>query len=205
MIIKTFSVGMMANNNFLVIDDESKEAVLIDATAKIGELKSVLDEYGATLKYILLTHGHFDHIMGVNSINKDFNAKVLVHKDDKQIIDESDDFMMSVGLEPFEHPVIDEYIDESTEIKIGNTPIKVIHLPGHTQGGVGYLIEDKLFSGDTVFLESIGRTDLVGGNYQQLVSSIKEKVFALPDKTTIYTGHGTNTTVDHEKKYNDFI
>ena len=165
----------------------------------------MLDEYGATLKYILLTHGHFDHIMGVNSINKDFNAKVLVHKDDKQIIDESDDFMMSVGLEPFEHPVIDEYIDESTEIKIGNTPIKVIHLPGHTQGGVGYLIEDKLFSGDTVFLESIGRTDLVGGNYQQLVSSIKEKVFALPDKTTIYTGHGTNTTVEHEKKYNDFI
>ena len=115
MIIKTFSVGMMANNNFLVIDEESKEAVLIDATAKIGELKSVLDEYGATLKYILLTHGHFDHIMGVNSINKDFNAKVLVHKDDKQIIDESDDFMMSVGLEPFEHPVIDEYIDNIIE------------------------------------------------------------------------------------------
>ena len=195
-------LSMMQTNCYLLKEDG--HVLIIDPASSTNRIMSFLEE-NEEVDGILLTHGHFDHIMGVNSINKDFNAKVLVHKDDKQIIDESDDFMMSVGLEPFEHPVIDEYIDESTEIKIGNTPIKVIHLPGHTQGGVGYLIEDKLFSGDTVFLESIGRTDLVGGNYQQLVSSIKEKVFALPDKTTIYTGHGTNTTVEHEKKYNDFI
>ena len=143
--------------------------------------------------------------MGVPQLNKEFNAKVYLHKDDKELVDNSDEFMKSVGMQPFEHPHIDKYIDEGEDIYLGETKIDVIHLPGHTQGGVGYLVDGMLFSGDTIFLESIGRTDLPGGNYEQLVESIKNKIFTLDGDTIIYVGHGTNTTVEHEKKYNEFV
>lgn len=205
MILRQFVEGFIANNNYLLIDEESKEAALIDCTDFIGELDTVLKEYDAKLKYILLTHGHFDHITGVTKVKKEFNPKVYMHKDDKELVDNSDDFMRSVGMQPFEHPEIDKYIDEGEDIYLGNTKIEVIHLPGHTQGGVGYLVDGMLFAGDTIFLESVGRTDLPGGNHSQLIKSIKDKIFTLDSDTIIYVGHGTNTTVEHEKKYNEFV
>ena len=205
MIVKQFVEGFIANNNYLLIDEESKEAALIDCTDYISELGAVLKEYDAKLKYILLTHGHFDHIMGVPKIKQEFGAKVYLHKDDKELVDNSDEFMISVGMQPFEHPEIDKYIDENEEIYLGKNKIRVIHLPGHTQGGVGYLVEGMLFAGDSIFLESVGRTDLPGGNHKQLIESIKNKIFSLDGDTILYVGHGTNTTVEHEKKYNEFV
>ena len=205
MIVKQFVEGFIANNNYLLIDEESKEAALIDCTDYISELGAVLKEYDAKLKYILLTHGHFDHIMGVPKIKQEFGAKVYLHKDDKELVDKSDEFMISVGMQPFEHPEIDKYIDENEEIYLGKNKIRVIHLPGHTQGGVGYLVDGMLFAGDSIFLESVGRTDLPGGNHKQLIESIKNKIFSLDGDTILYVGHGTNTTVEHEKKYNEFV
>ena len=205
MIVKQFVEGFIANNNYLLIDEESKEAALIDCTDYISELGAVLKEYDAKLKYILLTHGHFDHIMGVPKIKQEFGAKVYLHKDDKELVDNSDEFMISVGMQPFEHPEIDKYIDEGEEIYLGKNKIEVIHLPGHTQGGVGYLVDGMLFSGDSIFLESIGRTDLPGGNHKQLIESIKNKIFSLDGDTILYVGHGTNSTVEHEKKYNEYV
>ncbi len=205
MIVKQFVEGFIANNNYLLIDEDSKEAALIDCTDYISELGAVLKEYDAKLKYILLTHGHFDHIMGVPKIKQEFGAKVYLHKDDKELVDKSDEFMISVGMQPFEHPEIDKYIDENEEIYLGKNKIQVIHLPGHTQGGVGYLVDGMLFAGDSIFLESVGRTDLPGGNHKQLIESIKNKIFSLDGDTILYVGHGTNTTVEHEKKYNEFV
>lgn len=205
MIVKQFVEGFIANNNYLLIDEESKEAALIDCTDYISELGAVLKEYDAKLKYILLTHGHFDHIMGIPKIKQEFGAKVYLHKDDKELVDNSDEFMISVGMQPFEHPEIDKYIDENEEIYLGKNKIRVIHLPGHTQGGVGYLVDGMLFAGDSIFLESVGRTDLPGGNHKQLIESIKNKIFSLDGDTILYVGHGTNTTVEHEKKYNEFV
>lgn len=205
MIVKQFVEGFIANNNYLLIDEDSKEAALIDCTDYISELGAVLKEYDAKLKYILLTHGHFDHIMGVPKIKKEFGAKVYLHKDDKELVDNSDEFMISVGMQPFEHPEIDKYIDEGEEIYLGKNKIEVIHLPGHTQGGVGYLVDGMFFSGDSIFLESIGRTDLPGGNHKQLIESIKNKIFSLDGDTILYVGHGTNSTVEHEKKYNEYV
>lgn len=205
MIVKQFVEGFIANNNYLLIDEDSKEAALIDCTDYISELGAVLKEYDAKLKYILLTHGHFDHIMGVPKIKQEFGAKVYLHKDDKELVDNSDEFMISVGMQPFEHPEIDKYIDEGEEIYLGKNKIEVIHLPGHTQGGVGYLVDGMLFSGDSIFLESIGRTDLPGGNHKQLIESIKNKIFSLDGDTILYVGHGTNSTVEHEKKYNEYV
>lgn len=205
MIVKQFVEGFIANNNYLLIDEDSKEAALIDCTDYISELGAVLKEYDAKLKYILLTHGHFDHIMGVPKIKQEFGAKVYLHKDDKELVDNSDEFMISVGMQPFEHPEIDKYIDEGEEIYLGKNKIQVIHLPGHTQGGVGYLVDGMLFAGDSIFLESVGRTDLPGGNHKQLIESIKNKIFSLDGDTILYVGHGTNTTVEHEKKYNEYV
>ena len=205
MIVEQFVEGFIANNNYLLIDEDSKEAALIDCTDYISELGAVLKEYDAKLKYILLTHGHFDHIMGVPKIKQEFGAKVYLHKDDKELVDKSDEFMISVGMQPFEHPEIDKYIDENEEIYLGKNKIQVIHLPGHTQGGVGYLVDGMLFAGDSIFLESVGRTDLPGGNHKQLIESIKNKIFSLDGDTILYVGHGTNTTVEHEKKYNEFV
>ena len=205
MIVKQFVEGFIANNNYLLIDEDSKEAALIDCTDYISELGAVLKEYDAKLKYILLTHGHFDHIMGVPKIKQEFGTKVYLHKDDKELVDKSDEFMISVGMQPFEHPEIDKYIDENEEIYLGKNKIQVIHLPGHTQGGVGYLVDGMLFAGDSIFLESVGRTDLPGGNHKQLIESIKNKIFSLDGDTILYVGHGTNTTVEHEKKYNEFV
>ena len=205
MIVEQFVEGFIANNNYLLIDEDSKEAALIDCTDYISELGAVLKEYDAKLKYILLTHGHFDHIMGVPKIKQEFGAKVYLHKDDKELVDKSDEFMISVGMQPFEHPEIDKYIDENEEIYLGKNKIQVIHLPGHTQGGVGYLVDGMLFAGDSIFLESVGRTDLLGGNHKQLIESIKNKIFSLDGDTILYVGHGTNTTVEHEKKYNEFV
>lgn len=205
MIVKQFVEGFIANNNYLLIDEDSKEAALIDCTDYISELGAVLKEYDAKLKYILLTHGHFDHIMGVPKIKQEFGAKVYLHKDDKELVDKSDEFMISVGMQPFEHPEIDKYIDENEEIYLGKNKIQVIHLPGHTQGGVGYLVDGMLFAGDSIFLESVGRTDLPGGNHKQLIESIKNKIFSLDGDTILYVGHGTNSTVEHEKKYNEYV
>ena len=205
MIVKQVVEGFIANNNYLLIDEESKEAALIDCTDYISELGAVLKEYDAKLKYILLTHGHFDHIMGVPKIKQEFGAKVYLHKDDKELVDNSDEFMISVGMQPFEHPEIDKYIDENEEIYLGKNKIRIIHLPGHTQGGVGYLVDGMLFAGDSIFLESVGRTDLPGGNHKQLIESIKNKIFSLDGDTILYVGHGTKTTVEHEKKYNEFV
>ena len=201
MIFKKFTVGDMGNNNYLITD--SGEAALIDCTGTIPELESVLKETNSELKYILLTHGHFDHIQGVKALQEKYpNVKTYIHKDDKGIVDGTNDFMHMVGLDPIDIPRIDEYLNEGDKIKIGSIELDVIHLPGHTPGGVGFKIDNMIFSGDTVFLNSVGRTDLPGGDYNTLVKSIKEKIFTLDDNTIIYSGHGADTNVEYEKKYN---
>lgn len=203
MILKTFTVGDMGNNNYLLIDNG--EAVLIDCTGVIPELESVLNENNAKLKYILLTHAHFDHIGGVVATQKKFGAKVAIHLDDKENLETTNKFMKMVGLPEIDVPTADFYLEEGDTVKFGNEELKVIHLPGHTAGGVGFVIDNMIFSGDTIFLSSVGRTDLPTGDFETLVNSIKTKIFTLDDNTIIYTGHGAQTSVGYEKKYNSFI
>jgi len=204
-ILKQFTLGPLENNNFLLIDEASKEAVLIDCTQDSPEIEDVLKEYGAQLKYILLTHGHFDHIMGVNDFRSKHDCKVYVHEDDKILMDTIKEFSRDFGLPHSEIQKVDGYLKENDVIKFGGHEIKVIHTPGHTKGGVCYLVEDELFSGDTLFYESIGRTDLPGGSFDQLKSNIKEKLFTLDDNIKVYPGHGWTSTIGHEKINNKFL
>ena len=203
MILRKFVVGQIANNDFLLIDNG--EAALIDASATIPELDSVLKENNAELKYIFLTHGHFDHIMGIKELQDKHDLKVYVHEDDKPIIDDTNKFLQAVGMDEIEIPRIDVLLKDGDKVKVGNIELDVIHLPGHTPGGVGYRTGNMLFSGDTIFLGSIGRTDLPGGDYDTLVKNIRERIFTLPENTVIHTGHGAETSVEYEKKYNSFV
>lgn len=203
MILRKFVVGEIANNDYLLIDNG--EAVLVDATLNIPEIDSVLKENNAELKAILLTHAHFDHIMGVKILQDKYDIKVYLHEDDKGILEDTNKFLEAVGMRPIEIPKVDVYLKDGDKLKVGNTDIDVIHLPGHTPGGVGYKIDNWLFSGDTIFMSSVGRTDLPGGDFDTLAKSIKERIFTLDDDTIIYPGHGAQTSVGYEKKYNSFV
>lgn len=203
MIIKTFIEPPIENNNYLIIDEESKEAALVDCSAYDENILIELKKQGVKLKYILLTHGHFDHIGGLNHLAKDI--EVLMHSADKEWVEQVNDYLPMIGMPSMEVPKIDRYIEDNEIIKVGNLEIKVIHTPGHTQGGVCFYIDGHLFSGDTIFRESVGRCDLPGGNFSQIVESIENKIFILPEDTVIYPGHGKTTTVSWEKEHNSYF
>lgn len=217
MIVKTFIEPPIDNNNYLIIDEETKEAALVDCSSlgiwdKIpagkgiapavatGENRAPIE--GITLKYIFLTHGHFDHVAGIRP-NPDL--KVYMHKNDLNWLNNVNLYMPMMGMPEITIPKIDVFVEDNDIIKFGNTEIKVLHTPGHTQGGVCYYADGKLFSGDTIFRESVGRCDLEGGNFDQIVESIKTKIYTLPDDTVIYPGHGKPTTVGWEKEHNFFM
>ena len=203
MIIKTFIEPPIENNNYLIIDEESKEAALVDCSAYDENILIELKKQGVKLKYILLTHGHFDHIGGLNDLVKDI--EVLMHSGDKEWVEQVNDYLPMIGMLSMEVPKIDRYIEDNEIIKLSNLEIKVIHTPGHTQGGVCFYIDGNLFSGDTIFRESVGRCDLPGGNFSQIVESIENKIFILPEDTVIYPGHGKTTTVSWEKEHNSYF
>lgn len=199
-----FTIGDIGNNNYLIMDNG--EAALIDCSGVIPELEAVLKENKCELKYVLLTHGHFDHIQGLKKLQDKYpNVKTYLHADDQETVDTANEFLKMVGLDPIEIPRIDVHIKEGDKIKVGDTELEVIHLPGHTPGGVGYKTGNILFSGDTVFLNSVGRTDLPGGDHNAIIKSVKEKIFTLPDNTIIYPGHGADTSVEYEKRYNNIV
>lgn len=207
MLLKLFNTGLLQVNTYLLIDEDTKEAVVIDLGGDFDAIDKAVKESGAELKYVLNTHGHFDHIMGDVEIQKqNLDIPVYMHKNDLPLAKNVEQVVKAWGFaQSFPEVQIDKFIDESSDLKIGNHSIKVIETPGHTQGGVSFLIDNMLFSGDTLFLESIGRTDLDGGDYNTLVSSIKNKLFKLGDDIVVYPGHGPSTTIGHEKKYNDFL
>lgn len=214
MIIKTFVEPPIDNNNYLLIDEQSKEAALIDNSAVDSDINLVLDEYGAKLKYILLTHGHFDHVAGIrpevllphpNPLLKGEGMLVAMHENDLRWLSKVNQYLPMFGMPEITVPEIDLFVKDGDVIKLGETEIKVIHTPGHTQGGVCYLVDGKLFSGDTIFREAVGRCDLEGGDFDQIVESIQNKIFTLPPETVIYPGHGRMTSVEWEKENNRFL
>lgn len=199
--IKTFVKGPIDANNYLIIDEASNEAALIDCsdpdTSYIDEIKNT----GVNLKYILLTHGHFDHILGCNEFHKAFNAEIYVGENDLEQIKYAPEMtMMLGGIRIPDVTSVKNTVKEGDIFKIGNIELKAISTPGHTEGGMCYLSNDgKLFSGDTLFMQSVGRTDFMGGDFSKIKHSVCEKLFKLPDETEVYTGHGPKTTIGREK------
>lgn len=196
--IERLRLGMYQSNCYIV--NEEGKAFIVDPGDNGEELNDYLKNKDLSLEFILLTHGHVDHVGGVDVLKSYHDVPVYISKEDKEAIIEGIRVFGEVNSEMTE-------IDESTTIKFINHEIKVLKTPGHTLGGVCFYIEDEgiLFSGDTIFKHNVGRYDLYGGDGEALLKGIKEKIFVLPNETVIYPGHDMETTVEHEKKYNMFL
>lgn len=202
--MKTYVAGPIDANNYLIWDEQSQEAVLVDCSDYREDVLADVKSNKLSVKYILLTHGHFDHVLGVNKMREALGAKVVLHESDKVLTDNINEFgNIFIGLPEQEIPKIDIEVKDNDVLEFGGKKIKVIHTPGHTEGGVCYLIDDKLFCGDTMFRGSYGRTDLFGGNFAKIKNSIQNILFKLDDNIVIYPGHGDFSDMGYEKKYND--
>ena len=202
MIVKKFIKGPLGNNNYVIIDEESHEAVLIDCSDNFDDVLDFIQSHNATLKYILLTHGHFDHFIGINKSKA--NVKSYLHNADKVLLEQINEFMDSVGLPRVTAPQIDIFFDKNIQLSLGKEQIKIIETPGHTPGGVCFLIQNHLFSGDTLFYRTHGRTDLMFSDNNKMMESLKKLLNNLPDDTIVYPGHGKSTTIAQEKDFYDF-
>ena len=206
MIIKTFPLGLIGTNAYLIIDENTKEAIVIDLGGDYHAIFDEIENQNAVLKYILNTHGHFDHILGEREAQKVKDVPVYIHENDKVLVENLPKQLERFGFESnYEAPQNIKTFTENDTFKIGDKEIKVIHTPGHTPGSVCFLTGNTLFSGDTLFYTSVGRTDFEGGSFAQLSNSIKEKLFKLDDNIDVYPGHDTKTTIGYEKKYNCYF
>ena len=205
MLVKTFPMGLIGTNAYLLIDEDSKEATVIDLGGDYEIIKDEIEKHNATLKYILNTHGHFDHILGEEPAQNFFNVPVFVHKDDEYLASNLPKQLERFGFSSTANAPEFNTFTENDVFKLGNIEIKIIHTPGHTPGSVCFQIENNLFSGDTLFYTSIGRTDFEGGSFQQISNSIMNKLFLLPEDMTVYPGHDAKTTIGYEKKYNCYF
>lgn len=210
--IKQFIFNPIQENTYVIWNSDTKEGAIVDCGALFeGEqqrLSDFIKENEIHIKYLLNTHMHFDHCLGSHWAAETYGVKLMAHKGDADIASRLSEQIRMFGL-PFEVKTepIGIFIDESSELSLGNEQIKVIETPGHSEGGVCFYIPTSniLLSGDTLFEGSIGRTDLEGGNYTQLIKSIKSKISVLPAATKVYCGHGSYTTIGDELKYNPYL
>lgn len=206
MIIKTIPLGMLGTNSYLLIDESSKEAVIIDLGGDYIGVFEEIKRHNANLKYILNTHGHFDHVLGEKDAQDVAKVPVYVHEKDLDMVKNLPMQLTKFGFSDNIEPPSDiKAFTQDDTFKIGDNEIKVIHTPGHTPGSVCFLVGNNLFSGDTLFYTSVGRTDFEGGSFADLSKSIKEKLFALDDNIDVYPGHDAKTTIGYEKKYNCYF
>ncbi|CAN2039702.1 hydroxyacylglutathione hydrolase [Candidatus Magnetomoraceae bacterium gMMP-15] len=205
MIIKEMAVGPIMANCFILGCEKTKQAVVIDPGDETDRILKSLAEDELTVKYIINTHGHFDHTGGNNKLKKATNASILIHAQDAPMLSKIEASAASWGMQAENSPQPDKTIEEGDEIAFGEITLKVLHTPGHSPGGISLYTDKSVFVGDTLFSGSIGRTDLPGGNYDTLISSVKNKLFTLDDDVTVYSGHGPASTIGRERQYNPFF
>lgn len=202
--IKRFQAGMYAANCY-VINSENGNAIIVDPAENVFDIIKYIENNSLRLESIILTHGHGDHIGGVLALKENINVPVMVHVEEKEMVEDETlnlSTSMPSGSISFSP---DSLLNDGDIIKLGNMEIKIIHTPGHTKGGICLYMEGILITGDTLFQGSIGRTDLYGGDYESLIKSIVDKLMVLPEETIIYPGHGERSSIGYEKRNNPFI
>ena len=204
--IVNIPTGMLQANTYLVCDETSRLGFIVDPGGYSRELKNIIEKNDIQIQYIVLTHGHGDHIGGVQEHLRDFpDAKVVCSRaEEKMLLDPELNEAHHFGPEKVSFKP-DILVDDGDTLTVGNMTMKFIMTPGHTEGGMCILVDDVLFSGDTLFCRSIGRTDLAGGDFKTLMESIKNKLFLLPDETQVLPGHMGTTTIGFEKEHNPFV
>lgn len=203
--IECRAVGAMGANCYLISCLETKKAAIIDPGANSAGLKQWVAEKGVQVEYILLTHGHFDHIGAVDDLRELYHAKVGIHTEDAIMLTSGAHNLSRMVGRSLDFKPADLLLEDGQELHVGNLTFRVITTPGHTLGGVCFLTPEGLISGDTLFDGSIGRTDFPGGSYEDLINSIKNKLLLLPEETKVYPGHGPETTIGREKRANPFL
>lgn len=208
MIIESFPVGPLQCNCSIIGCPETKEAAVIDPGGDVDLIVNRLKELGLTVKYLLHTHAHFDHIHGSRALKEKTNAKICLHKGDQWLYDNLEKQCGLFGFKCTDPLPVDVYLNDEEDVNIGKIKASVIHTPGHTPGSLCFNLSGKestLFSGDTLFQRSIGRTDLWGGSFDEIIKSISERLFKLDDSTRVVPGHGEDTSIWTEKRENPFV
>ena len=207
MIRKTFPVGALGCNCSILADEATKDAMVIDPGAEITRILSVLAADGLTLRQILVTHAHIDHIAGALALKRATGAPVLYNKADLPLVAIMGEQARWLGVPTSEVQLPDHSPADGDILSLDNLRAEVLHTPGHTQGSLSLHLpaEKLLLAGDTLFAGSVGRTDLPGGNTAQLLASIHERLLTLPDDTFVIAGHGPSTTIGVERRANPFL
>ena len=200
LIIKDFIFPPLGNHNYLVLDPDSKEAVLFDCSVPNDEIMKFVENQGAILKMILLTHGHFDHVMGVNYFWEKHHIPTYIHENDLLLLKEINNYTQYAQLGKVDIPKVDGTFTGSTIFKLGNYPIRILETPGHTKGCCCFLVGDILISGDTLFMGTHGRTDLPTSSDDAMQQSLRRLFRELPNTTKVYPGHGHPTTIGAERR-----
>ncbi|WP_224981826.1 MBL fold metallo-hydrolase [Geomonas agri] len=207
MLFETIVVGPLGVNCFILGDKQSNEGMIVDPGADCEMVLAAVSHFGIKVKYIVNTHGHFDHIGCNRSLKEKTGAQLLAHKEDVPFLVNAARSAQKYGLTVENSPEPDAFLTDGMKLELGRRVIEVLHTPGHTQGGCClYLANEKLLiSGDTLFADSVGRTDLPGGSHEQLIQSIKTKLMPLPDDTVVWPGHGPSSTIGQERSFNPYL
>jgi glyoxylase-like metal-dependent hydrolase (beta-lactamase superfamily II) len=200
-------VGPLQCNCSIFGDETTHEAIVIDPGDQIDDILAILKKHSLKVTDIIITHAHLDHIGGAAKLKSVTGAPVHMNANDQVLYDDADRYAAFLGMEKPERTDIDVNAQEGNVVKLGRTEFQIMHTPGHTQGSISVWIpaENKLIAGDTLFMNSIGRTDLPGGNTRQILQSIHDKLLPLPDDVTVIAGHGPNTTIGRERERNPFL
>ena len=205
--ITSIPTGMLGVNTYLAVDEATNKGFIVDPGGYSPKITKMVEEEGIDIEYIILTHGHSDHICGVNEHLDDFpNAKVVANINEKKMLEDAN-LNMSASMEGAQTVKADIFVDDGDEMQVGELKLKFLYTPGHTPGGMCIYIESEniLFSGDTLFCQSIGRTDFPGGSFRDLSDAIHTKLFVLPDETQVLPGHMGLTSIGFEKENNPFV
>ncbi len=207
MIHEVLPVGMLACNCSIFGEEQTHEAVVIDPGDDVSEILTILERHGLRLRQIVITHAHIDHVGGAQKLRNATGAQVWMHADDVEILRHLDLQATWLGMDTPERPEIDVTARDGDRVRVGAVEFEVLHTPGHTPGSISLWLpaEKKLLAGDTLFRDSIGRTDLPGGDGRKILRSIHDRYFPLPGETEVIPGHGPITTLDREKRFNWFL
>ncbi len=205
MVLTRLVVGPLQVNCFILADEKTKDAVVIDPGDDAADILKVIREKGLKVRYIVNTHGHFDHI-GANKAVKDATgAEILIHEADAPVLASAPRQSAMFGMDPVSSPPADRYVKQGDVISAGEVSLKVLETPGHTPGGISLLEQGIVFTGDALFAGSIGRTDFPGGDLLTLLRGIKTNLMTLPDDTRVFSGHGPASTIGEERQENPFL
>ena len=208
--VKYFVFNAFEENTYVLFDDETRECVIVDPGCyekeECEELADFIEQNKLSVRVLLNTHCHLDHVLGNYFVKDRYKVKLLIHELDLPVLKAATVYAPGYGIHQYTETIPDAFLKEDEEISVGKHALKVLFVPGHAPGHVAfYNAESKIvIGGDVLFYQSVGRTDLPGGNYDVLINSIHHKFFTLPDDVTVYPGHGPETTIGFEKKMNPF-